>query len=106
MALRPAELQVVLSATRDTERVQHLQQQRSSLQQEQLALQFQKEIEERKRQTQSIVRAEETMIKKIEKEKERNTNVFLGQKRISLKKERDLEEVIFADSQHIIDLLI
>jgi hypothetical protein len=45
MALRPTELQIILAATRDIEKVQSLYQQHPRSQQDQIALQFQHEIE-------------------------------------------------------------
>jgi hypothetical protein len=65
-ALRPTELQIILSATRDIEKVQQISQQYPRQQQEQVAIQFQKEIEARKRKTQEADKAEHKKVRTIE----------------------------------------
>ena len=72
MALRPIDLQVVLQATRDVERVQHLQQQYSRQQQEQLATYMQKNLEVKKKRTEPLDKAVETRIRPVSQE-EKNT---------------------------------
>jgi|GEM_PF-2942729 len=67
MSLRPTEIQIVLSATRDIERIQHMAQQHSRTQQEQAAVKFQEEMEHRKKQAEAAAKAEQTQIKNLEK---------------------------------------
>lgn len=104
MALRPTELQIILSATRDIEKLQHIQQQLPRSHQEYLAIQFQREMEERKRQTQSLAKTEQGQVKKIETEEEKYRRRRQERRQTSSNVEEEAHPV--SKSEHIIDLLI
>jgi hypothetical protein len=110
MALRPTELQIILAATRDIEKVQQVQQHLPRSQQEQLALQFQHEVQERKRQAQSTTKTEESQLKHIEVENKRKQTPHRRGKADEQELEGDSKTALGKDSaspnDHVIDLLI
>ncbi len=85
MALRSTELQVILAATRDIEKIQQSQQQLPRWQQEQLTMQFRRELEERKRQAQALSKTRESQVKKIEVTEDRQKALFPRQKKKAVK---------------------
>jgi hypothetical protein len=104
MALRPTELQVILAATRDIERVQQLAQQQPRIHQEYLISQFQHQIEERKRQAQKVAQPDQAVIKKVGSEGEEAQAQARKRKKGPADEGRDDKDK--PKDQHIIDLLI
>jgi hypothetical protein len=104
MALRPTELQIILTATRDIERVQQLAQQQPRLQQEYLISQFQHQIEERKHQAPKVAQPDQAAIKKVGAEGEEEQARARKRKRGPADDDRDDKDK--PKEQHIIDLLI
>lgn len=105
MALRPTELQIILTATRDIERVQQLAQQQPRLQQEFLISQFQHQIEERKRQAQKVAQPDQAGVKKVDSEGGEGQAQVRKKKKGSADEGRDDKDKPKQD-EHIIDLLI
>ncbi len=104
MALRPTELQIILTATRDIERVQQLAQNQPRLQQEYLISQFQHQIEERKHQAQKVAQPDQAGVRKIESEEGESQAQARKRKKGSSDEGKDDREK--PKDQHIIDLLI
>jgi hypothetical protein len=104
MALRPTELQIILTATRDIERVQQLAQQQPRLQQEYLISQFQHQIEERKRQAQKVAQPDQAGVRKVDSEDHEAQEQARRKKKGSADEGRDDKDK--PRDQHIIDLLI
>ena len=106
MALRPTELQIILSATRDIEKAQQIQQHQPRSQQDNLALQFQQEIEHRKRQTQSAGKAEQGDVKKVSSDERQAGNRRQKNTRNPSQPAEGDDETRNTKGDHIIDFLI
>ncbi len=103
MALRPTDLQVIMTATRAIESLQEVAQQQARAQQEHLISRFQREIEERKSQTEAAAKAEQSQVRQIDSEgKEQGSG---GRKRKKQSQEED-GRTDSGKSDHIIDFLI
>lgn len=107
MSLRPTEIQIIISATRDIERIQQLTQQQTRSQQEQMAVQFQQEMEERKKQAQATAKAEKSTIKNIEENSEEKRHRTPKRKQqAGVPVEGDEKKDPGNDDPHIIDMLV
>jgi hypothetical protein len=109
MALRPTELQIILAATRDIERAQQLQQQQPRSQQDSLTLQFQHEIEQRRRQTQAAAKSEQSELKKVSTDEKNQTASGRKRKMGSKRGQQDTGDDTTGEGtsgEHVIDLLI
>jgi hypothetical protein len=107
MSLRPIEIQVILSATRDIERIQHMAQQHSRTQQEQAAVQFQQEMEHRKKQAEAAAKAEQAQIRDLEKNPEDKQKASSRNKRQQDSSENKQDRrPADEDGPHIIDMLV
>lgn len=107
MSLRPTEIQIILSATRDIERIQHMAQQHSRTQQEQAAVKFQQEMEHRKKQAEAVAKTEESQIQNVEKnpeEKQRSSSRKRRQPDAAADEKQD-KRPTDENGPHIIDVL-
>ncbi len=71
MAMRPTDIQLILQVSRDVERIQHLQQQYTRQQQEQLAAYMKKNLEEKRKKTESLTRTDKTQLRPVAQREER-----------------------------------
>ncbi len=94
MALRPTDIQIILQVSRSIERMQELQQQYSRQQQEQLAAYMQKNLEEKKKQTEPLPKTAPVQIRRISSEDKRKPQQETARRRDKKTGEGDHIDVI------------